>query len=361
MKIITILSATAPLFFCAQCKDKPSWPDVRFNVHVEDDTQNSIPQANIRLLYGHYIDEKGIYHNGVTNNSGNFSAKDDIIFSTTIWIKKDGFYPIRKGDLMGMIPEAERWKHEHDIRFVMREIKKPIPLYGRVIKRAIPEQNKPIGYDLKMADWVKPYGKGENVDMYFSFKKKHLGCKNGDTYQDLIADLTERHRITPRAKKEFLDAIRDYYENTYDYDYLEALKHTAGHWQGNLTITFPRQHEGIVEVKDNFTHYSELTMPHEAPENGYQSEWKREEDNNTNRKTDENKGYFLRTRVKLDEKGNIISANYTKLVTDFDFDPRGKIQFSYLLNPTPNDRNLEFDTKKNLFKELDMLEEIRKP
>jgi hypothetical protein len=48
-------------------------------------------------------------------------------------------------------------------------------------------------------------------------------------------------------------------------------------------------------------------------------------------------------------------------LTDFDFDPRGRITFSYLFNPTANDRNLEFDPKKNLFKNLESGEEIQKP
>jgi hypothetical protein len=56
--------------------------------------------------------------------------------------------------------------------------------------------------------------------------------------------------------------------------------------------------------------------------------------------------------VKLDEKGEIVSANYAKLTSDLQFDPRGRIEFTYVFNPTPNDRNLEFDPHANRFKNL---------
>ncbi len=37
------------------------------------------------------------------------------------------------------------------------------------------------------------------------------------------------------------------------------------------------------------------------------------------------------------------------------------MRFSYYLNPTPNDRNLEFDPEQNLFKKLTILEEVWDP
>jgi hypothetical protein len=60
-------------------------------------------------------------------------------------------------------------------------------------------------------------------------------------------------------------------------------------------------------------------------------------------------GYYLRTRVQLDADGDIISANYAKIYDNIRFDARGTVSFWYYYNPTPNDRNLEFDPKRNLF------------
>jgi len=307
------------------------------------------------------VDSKSVTHNGKTNADGFFTAEDTVINDTALWVKKAGYYPIRLDSLQMAVDEPLRQQSTINLNLTMRPIVKPIPLHGRVVKRAFPEQNLPIGYDLQAADWVKPHGKGIEADILFSFSREHLGCKNGETYEELITYITGVHQKTPRAKDEFIDGIKQFYENNHNYNYLEALQHTAGRWRGTITITFPNPKEGIRKVKDEFKHYSELTIPHQAPSDGYQSEWKRDEDNGTPRKTSDRVGYFLRTRVKLDEKGEIVSAHYAKLVTDFNFDPRGRITFSYLFNPTANDRNLEFDPKKNLFKNLEIGEEIQKP
>jgi len=361
MKLVTKFVIVVFSILSVQCNGQSETKKVRFEIIVNDQDVKPLEDVNVELLYGHFEDDKSKSYKGLTNQLGKFTAEDEIIFSTVLWLDKKKYYSIRKDSLLSMVPEKNRQNVSHEITFTMRQIKSPIPLCGKVVNRAIPEQNKPIGYDLLIGDWVKPYGKGANGDYFVTFHKKHLGCKNGDTYEDIISRLTERHRITPRAKKEFLDSIREFYETDVDYNYQDAVQLSAGHWNGKIQITFPNKDEGITEVKDGFHSYSELTMPHEAPENGYQKDWSREEDNAGARLTSSEIGYFLRTRVKHDEKGKIVSANYAKIVTDFNFDPRGRLEFSYLFNPTPNDRNLEFDPKKNLFKNLEFREEIRKP
>ena len=62
----------------------------------------------------------------------------------------------------------------------------------------------------------------------------------------------------------------------------------------------------------------------------------------------------FKSRIKRDADGNIISANYGKFYSEIEF-IRGVgefvgVSFLYYFNPTPNDRNLEFDGKNNLFK-----------
>lgn len=37
------------------------------------------------------------------------------------------------------------------------------------------------------------------------------------------------------------------------------------------------------------------------------------------------------------------------------------MNFTYCLNPTPNDRNVEFDPKHNLFTDLKPLEQVLEP
>jgi hypothetical protein len=52
--------------------------------------------------------------------------------------------------------------------------------------------------------------------------------------------------------------------------------------------------------------------------------------------------------------GTVKSALYGKIYGDF-------MQFRYYLNPTPNDRNIEFDPKQNLLKNLSQLEQVSAP
>ena len=69
--------------------------------------------------------------------------------------------------------------------------------------------------------------------------------------------------------------------------------------------------------------------------------------------TDENRCYTFRIRSKYDERGNLAEARYGKIYGDFKFEghlDRGiiSVRFLYYLNPTPLDRNLEWDMKGNL-------------
>jgi hypothetical protein len=103
---------------------------------------------------------------------------------------------------------------------------------------------------------------------------------------------------------------------------------------------------------------SGLLSSHEAPANGYQSQWVQTDNRKPNApiKTnrDPNRNYFFRVRTKLDESGNVVSAHYGKIYGDF-------MEFSYYLNPTINDRNVEFDPKQNLLKNLKPDEGVSAP
>ncbi|MDR0993898.1 MAG: hypothetical protein LBN38_04950, partial [Verrucomicrobiota bacterium] len=54
----------------------------------------------------------------------------------------------------------------------------------------------------------------------------------------------------------------------------------------------------------------------------------------------------------LDQDGNISSARYAKIYGPIEYgdDEKGGgiVRFTYFFNPTPNDRNMEFDRNHNL-------------
>ena len=68
---------------------------------------------------------------------------------------------------------------------------------------------------------------------------------------------------------------------------------------------------------------------------------------------DKSRCYCFRVRSKFDDKGNLVDAYYGKVYGDFKIHAHINIgldivKFLYYLNPTPNDRNLEWDMKNNL-------------
>ena len=56
----------------------------------------------------------------------------------------------------------------------------------------------------------------------------------------------------------------------------------------------------------------------------------------------------IRSRVKRDEKGTIVSANYSKILGSMGLMGRVSVEEA-VFNPRPNDTNLEFDPERNLY------------
>jgi hypothetical protein len=104
-----------------------------------------------------------------------------------------------------------------------------------------------------------------------------------------------------------------------------------------------------------------LKLPHSAPVDGYEPTRRYVANNYVPTAHPDDMGYFLRTRVKLDKDGNIVSANYAKIMGDIHVGPQGSAWFTYYLNPTPNDRNLEWDPNRNLLQGLTNTETPRQP
>ena len=182
-------------------------------------------------------------------------------------------------------------------------------MYAKRIGSGPPAFNEPVDYDLMVGDWVGPHGKGITADMIFFGK------------------LDQKSR------------------NDFDYE---------------LTIKFPKQDDGIQEfLVSESEKGSGLRSPHAAPDTGYQEKVVKSMHHHPglgarDDMNDPNRNYFFRVRTIKNDEGKIVSAHYGKIYGDF-------MQFSYYLNPTPNDRNIEFDLKQNLLGGLDPLEQVTAP
>lgn len=219
------------------------------------------------------------------------------------------------------------WNSVIDIK--LKSIGNRVPMYAKnVPNQEIPSKGKPVGFDLIKGDWVSPHGAGSVEDVLFTFvPQPEL------TYTNWYGSSPRPHRI------------RNY----------------------DLHISFPNEESGLVPIYIKpYQGGSALRLPRSAPVDGYISRIEkkvyREQGQPYHSDYRDDANYFFRVRTVTDHDGNIVSALYGKIHGDFRCNYDGdEFGFTYYLNPTPNNRNVEFDPKKNLFKNLSDREQVQAP
>ena len=285
-------------------------------LRVLDDEGRSINTADILANFPKPLFNQGVT-NWITDTNGlcvlDGIATDDIVYSIT----KRGYYETRgwyafSRQKMPMVINGrwQPWNQTNTV--VLKRIKNSVPMYVKKVETVIPVLNQPIGFDLEKGDWVPPYGKGVRADMFF-FATGKFGSN------------LERNSF--------------------------------------LEITFPNQKDGIktfeIPVDPEFNDRSMFASPYFSPESGYATNWIYERkitptrEGRINPSPRENMNFFFRTQTVLNENEKIISAKYGKIygdiVCDFADEKNLGVYFTYYLNSTSNDRNIEFDPDKNLF------------
>jgi len=205
-----------------------------------------------------------------------------------------------------------RWEFWNpQLEIVLPRILNPIPLHARKVgigpNLELPTTG-PVGFDLIMSDWVAPHGKGKKSDLIFTHTP---GLRAADVNSSF-------------------DSV--------------------------FTLTFANLGDGIQSRPANQTNRL-LELPREAPAEGYEAKLERRiswagKGTPVQLGVREDQNYFLRVRSVLDPNGNVISALYGKIYGDIHLmappASHGMARFTYYLNPTSLDRNLEFDPKRNL-------------
>ena len=281
---------------------------VRVTVTGEDGTP--IKDADIWVAYLGY--QKTTQKQGKSNEQGVFSATGSTPLRMGVRIAKDGYYKTHSGRLSRT--------QDHDVTFVLRERRNPIPLFAKREVLFFPANKEWLGYDFEIGDWTAHHGEGKTIDLWFKCDTEKTAPRDG---------------------------------------------------RGSLEIKF-KEDEGLLLVEENYLPLSIMKMPHLAPQTGYQNTFRRFEESFRNKEFRRNTGYFFRTRVRKEGK-HIVSAHYGKFMKDFQFSPRAFEKrnnrpkrfatafFTYYFNPTPNDRNLEFDPKRNLLTNLEYEERANQP
>jgi len=333
LKRITLLYLLA-LFGMLAVRCAHSAEVINVTLRVIDEEGFPIKGAQAIIEY-YRVDSTFDTKHGETDENGLFSyrskSEHDIGFSA----EKDGYYkssgkthPYQMKDSRAVLEGGEPIYEDQEIELVLKRIKKPVELVAYANwEMDVPARDKPLGYDVLKGDWVSPYGEGSNADIYFEYSSEYRG--------------------------------------KFDYN-------------GKLVMSFPNEHDGFIPFEVDYQNGSLLKSDHEAPKAGYiQSKtWEFQRQPNVMfsdagdrtgnfNDYDEPTSYWLRLRTVADDEGNIERAIYAKIYRDIKFGgihDKAFIKFSALyVNPEWNDRNLEFDLKRNLLKGLKYKHQPRYP
>lgn len=316
----TYLTAAVLAIFTqlASCQEIPS-RSYKITTEIVDETGKPVQDAVVQSSKHELIpnspipQSRSVRVDALTNQNG--IAEINLISVQApggVAIAKDGYY---------LTTALANWEHPDgfegawsaQIKSIIKPIKNPIPMCAssmtgdRVI--ILPEMNKNYGYDLQLADLVEPNGKGKRSDFLIRIEGEYKNAKQA--------------RLT-------------------------AVIHFIDRDDGVIEFLTTDREKGSILLGD-----------YEAPNQGYKNELNINFDSsdikaNYSRTQDGN--YYFRARTTRDASGDIIQSNYGKIHGNFvlwaiPVDQGGVAQISWIasyFNPTPNDRNVEFDTKRNL-------------
>jgi hypothetical protein len=307
MKYCTCLAFL--LFISSYAFAQTKIPPHQWNVTLKivDENGNPVSGANTRV--GYFVNSQPASFAGLTDTNGIFTASHSAASDLNelgFEANKSGFYATRMVHMLYPPYDPVKWDITQTL--VLKTIGKPTAMYAKQLNTRVPALDVPVGFDLMVGDWIAPYGKGINSDINFT---GHF-----DKFNDGESDFT-------------------------------------------LTVSFPKVGDGIQEFTvPDAQKGSDLRSLHEAPTNNYQPQWvqidKRRPGKSIETNRDLNRNYVFRVRSVVDSNGNMISTHYGKIYGDF-------MKFDYYLNPTPNDRSIEFDPKQNLLGGLKPFEQVTAP
>ncbi len=298
MKTITSIIYSLILLSTASCQEVR-----KVKVTVTEDDGTPIEAATANVIFLGYGNDGKKEKSGLTDTKGFFETSGASSGRIHVDITKKGYYQTKSDRLSR--------KGDHDVTYVLRKVIKPIPLCAKRLEIIPPVQGESCAYDFEAGDWVEPHGKGVISDIIF----KDYFLRNNSVYEDF-------------------------------------------HYK--IDISFPNENDGMLSYKqDELSNFkapyyrSPLFKSLKASRTWtYSRDKKPNKAEISNREAD--RCYYMRIRTNSDAKGNVISANYVKIYGDFP-------DIKYYFNPSANDRNLEFDITKNLFKDLEVMERVQEP
>ena len=312
-------------------------PTIKATIEVVDQDGKPVKDATVEMGFwggpnGSEYGSKATSKKQQTPTSGVVEIEgENTIGESGIIVSKSGYYEAWAKYRAPQLKNG-RWEPWNGkVRMELKEIRNPIPMYvfttapsSPVFVLRFPKEKPdgPVGFDLFARDFVAPYGKGITADLILA--REPASAPDG----------------------------------------------------GNrLLMRFGNPLDGIAGPFENDMH-SKFKSDYEAPVEGYRSEFRFENGYlrvylNEKAKTSFTEKstiarshcwFAIRLRTQQDSTGTVVSAHYCKIIDYPDVtakvvEPYTSLlhNFCYYINPTPNSRNLEWDTKTNLFEGVDRL------
>jgi len=323
MKTLILSLMLAAIPFVDIVAQQNELPRAKLTVRVLDEAGKPVVNAQVRIQFLNKTSGDPAMSIGPTDLAGEYTAEGNSTIALSADVKKDGYYgSATSAYLFKTLTNGVWYPWNPTVQTAVRKIENPIPMYAKVMHSKIPEMDKACGYDLEIGDWVAPYGKG--------------------TTSDFI--LTWTNRTVPN----------------FDFD-------------GTAILTFSNPLDGIQEADLHQFTNTVFRWPRQAPEISYQTSFTARyawpahgngESVMTFNPDGLSQAYFFRVRT-VEQDGKIVSAHYGKIIGGLEIFPKSDrtcmVRFRYYLNPTPLDRNMEFDLKQNLFKNLSYDQQPRFP
>ena len=275
---------------------------VDLHIMVVDETGAAVSDAKIDVSFATDA-AKSFLLSGTTNSDGMYLAKHKTIGSIWISVKKDGYYTTRfqpkiNYSVNNIVLKTKEWTSKPlQINATLKKRRNPARLIlkgGTFQELQYPATNVVMGLDLKKFDWCPPYGKGEYDDLQIKYDFWRSPTNWFQVYSHLDITMTNGFDGVYLAHTDDFSKMNRCYNADTNAVYIKALEYVYDRKKGTV-------------VRD-------IEMP-------------------------EDKYMVFRTRTKVDNKGELVSANYGLI-----FEKSGygiKLNMRTAFNPIPNDTNLE--------------------
>lgn len=277
----------------------------RIDFQVVDTAGNPVVGAEVRI--GYTVDHprlKKWKEAFVTDASGCVTAKGYVNRSIGISVDKDGYYEsfekiiLPKTKSEPAIVDGKWQPYGEKRKIVLKQYKNPIDMPGisEYWDADIPVFGEWIPFDIEKSSWVAPYGNGKQNDVLLRFELKEGENKYWDYFATMEISFTNSvfGGFYIEKKDDHSEMVNAYTADTTR----EFVPYAKFFFDGN-----------DVSGRQRF-------------------------------RLDDDEYMVFRTRTRVDDNGNLVSAHYGKFLGCWSFKREMRIKASSF-NLTPNDTNLE--------------------